>query len=334
MAQKGRVKPPAGAAAAHRSRRSVSPGALDISPRVVAQLARQRAMFGAVLATPAAGVIQREVILGKESSYAYPRTYASSYAPDICYKSREEAEAADKRLAAAAESQAESASASTSTADAAPASGAGSSAPPTAPPLRSRAPQRASPPPAPLRALTPSERGYPLGFGSMKEFRDATRPVAVANRHRSIIVRGSSVTGKSGDGSRDFRGADYPNPPRKKPAGFDKADYRSDIDVGVVGADVRRDRDINRRGFPRPKTAAARLERRHQRAVRDAIGFQTGLKFFAEAPDGAQIERPHTPDGRRTPMGQDAFSAELSERLARLAAERDAGDGADKDADD
>lgn len=111
MAQKGRVKPPAGAAAAHRSRRSVSPGALDTSPRVIAQLARQRAMFGAVLATPAAGVIQREVILGKESSYAYPRTYASSYAPDICYKSREEAEAADKRLAAAAESQAESASA-------------------------------------------------------------------------------------------------------------------------------------------------------------------------------------------------------------------------------
>ncbi|MBB6183527.1 hypothetical protein [Oleiagrimonas soli] len=144
------------------------------------------------------------------------------------------------------------------------------------------------------------ERGYPLGFESMQQFRDLTRPVAQANREGTVIVSGSSVTGRS----------------MKQGTEFDKGKKgKSDIDLGVI-------RDYHDpawleisdyRGFPKGKMAE--VERSYGKSVKQALGRPTGIKFF----DHDQIEqdgrsfmvRPHTPpvSPRGQPSGPSATTS-------------------------
>jgi len=136
-------------------------------------------------------------------------------------------------------------------------------------------------------------RGYPLGFESMEQFRDLTRPVAQANREGTVIVSGSSVTGFSA----------------KKGTAFDKnpSKPKSDIDVGVVRrpTDPAWDHISDDRGFP--VGAMRTVERQYGAGVQSALGRQSGIKFFDDrqiARDGrSYMVRPHTPERLRGGAG-------------------------------
>lgn len=135
------------------------------------------------------------------------------------------------------------------------------------------------------------EQGYPLGFSSMKDFRDKTRGIAENNRDGTVIVSGSSVTGYS----------------YKKGTAFSSA---SDIDVGVMlPKESQTWGDVNRSGFPGSRTTQQRVEWHHQDGMG---GRESGVKFFdgESEPDRSYIVRPHTPPReRRTPLDTDRPTA-------------------------
>ena len=165
--------------------------------------------------------------------------------------------------------------------------------PPGAPALASPPPKPvaksapALPPPKPKPAPKPKpvseqviERGYPLGFESEKEFRDATRPIAKLARDGTVFVSGSSVTGKSFAKGTPF-GA------------------HSDIDVGVASRRLRADdtqvqqsgpgRAFPVRGSDLDK-ARGRTRERHP----------IGAKVFNGVPyERTVLVREHTPEGLR-----------------------------------
>lgn len=155
---------------------------------------------------------------------------------------------------------------------------------------------------------SPSGRTHPLGFRSDRHFRDATRGVAQGNRGSVIAVSGSSVTGRSGDGKRDFRPARAPFVwPRR---GVPKHTSFSDIDVGIIGRDAMGRRGLDHRGFPQRGTSAEREEQDFQKRVRRASGHPSGLRRFPAFPKNRDdsertwIMREHTPD--REDRGSDS----------------------------
>jgi len=141
---------------------------------------------------------------------------------------------------------------------------------------------------------------YPLGFKDEAQFRNLTRPIAQKHRDATIIVSGSSVTGRSGDGSRAFRDASYPYPTYGKP----KELSRSDIDLGIVKPGVVGKGDIDHRGFPKRYSKAGDQEFALRQSVSKATGHPTGTKFFDQMPtakgkERPHIVRPHTPESER-----------------------------------
>ncbi len=131
------------------------------------------------------------------------------------------------------------------------------------------------------------EQGYPLGFSSMKDFRDKTRTIAENNRDGTVIVSGSSVTGYS----------------FKKGTAFSS---KSDVDVGVMlPRDSQTWNQVNQHDFPGRGTTQQRVEWHHQDGMG---GRESGVKFFdgESEPDRSYIVRPHTPPReRRTPLDTD-----------------------------
>lgn len=143
------------------------------------------------------------------------------------------------------------------------------------------------------------ERGYPLGFTSLKQFRDLTRSVARENREGTVIVSGSSVTGYSAKKGTRFEG----NPDKPK----------SDIDVGVIREyeDPAWHEISDRRGFPIGHMSE--VERQYGTDVRRTLGRPTGIKFFDPdqiAEDGrSYLIRPHTPPRSRPGAGAGSSSS-------------------------
>lgn len=184
---------------------------------------------------------------------------------------------------------------------------AGGPAPAEPAPAAAVAPRQAPPEPeAEPVELTPEERGYPLGFDSMEQFREVTRPIARANRDAQIVVTGSSVTGRSGDGTRAFREKDTPHVEGNKKSG------PSDIDLGIVRDGSVGTGQVAGNGFPKKKSKLAKLERTYGRSVEEATGHPSGIKFFNSMPterkeergrsparERRRIVRDHTPEGER-----------------------------------
>jgi hypothetical protein len=119
-----------------------------------------------------------------------------------------------------------------------------------------------------------------LGFSSRKEFRDLTRPLARKHRGSTVIISGSSVTGKSYKTGQKFGPS-------------------SDIDIGLVDRRLRNSRQVNYRGFPVPKTQLGREERSLQRSFRSSKSRKTGIKVFSNMPNRPVYIRPHTPPRQR-----------------------------------
>jgi hypothetical protein len=176
-------------------------------------------------------------------------------------------------------------------------------------PAQAPAPARVQPPapvqaPVPVPEPTPEERGYPYGFESEKQFRDLTRPIARANRDATIVVTGSSVTGRSGDGTRPFRPKDTPYEKGNKKSG------PSDIDLGIVKPGSVGKGQVDFRGFPKKKTRLAGIERRYGRNVEQTTGHPSGIKYFDSMPvegrgrtpnrERKRIVRSHTPERLRS----------------------------------
>lgn len=136
-------------------------------------------------------------------------------------------------------------------------------------------------------AETVLERGYPLGFKSEKEFRDATRPMARLARDGTVFVSGSSVTGVSH--SRKLPGG--------APAPFGPD---SDIDVGIASRRLRADAtQVQQSGkgtaFPVPGSALDKTRGRTRER------HPIGAKAFKDIPyERTVLVREHTPEGLRT----------------------------------
>lgn len=154
--------------------------------------------------------------------------------------------------------------------------------------------------PAEVPAQTPLQRGYPLGFESLEQFRDLTRPIAQKHRDATVVVTGSSVTGKSGDGTREFRNNKTPKVKNVKKSG------PSDIDLGIVKPGSVGKGQVDQTGFPKKKSGLSKLEKRYADSVEQVTGHPSGIKFFNEMPRGRsrsrereRIVREHTPEGQR-----------------------------------
>lgn len=148
----------------------------------------------------------------------------------------------------------------------------------------------ATPRPAPKPKSVPDtviERGYPLGFSSEKEFRDATRPMAKLARDGVVFVSGSSVTGVS-YGRKNSDGT---------PAKFGKT---SDIDVGIASPRLREDAtqvQQSGKGKAFPVKDSALDNTRGRTRERHPIG----AKVFYDVPSERRVlVRSHTPEGLRT----------------------------------
>ncbi|MBD2496794.1 DUF4157 domain-containing protein [Nostoc sp. FACHB-280] len=125
-------------------------------------------------------------------------------------------------------------------------------------------------------AVTDTPRKYPRGFESEEQFRDLTRPLAKAHRESTIIVSGSSVTGKSYLTGKPFS-------------------KKSDIDIGIVGRDEFKSGEIDERGFA-SKGVRREEELAHKARIEEAIGHKSGLKFFRKPPKREYLVRDHTPE--------------------------------------
>jgi hypothetical protein len=136
-------------------------------------------------------------------------------------------------------------------------------------------------------AETVIERGYPLGFKSKQEFRDATRPMARLARDGTVFVSGSSVTGVS-HGRKLPSGAPAPFGPT------------SDIDVGIASRRLRADAtqvQQSGKGTAFPVSGSALDNTRGRTRERHPIG----AKAFNGVPsERTVLVREHTPEGLRT----------------------------------
>lgn len=161
------------------------------------------------------------------------------------------------------------------------------------------------------------KQGYPLGFSSLEQARELTRPYAQMDRSATIYIRGSSVTNHSH--SRD--------------AAFDAS---SDIDAGGAGGTLRSRSDFATNSNPNrsyPVSGSARrIERAASDATYDAIGHTMGFAATDHLPAGPLLIRPHTPPpsprmqrartletASSSPLSPSA-SAPLPQRTARHAA--------------
>jgi hypothetical protein len=162
-----------------------------------------------------------------------------------------------------------------------------------------------APKPAPAPQPSPEEiigRKYPLGFESEEQFRELTRPIAKANRDAAIVVTGSSVTGRSGDGKRNFRNNRTPNTGARKSG-------PSDIDLGIVKPRSKWQPDVADSGFPIRSSKSGALERAYGQKVQKTTGHPSGIKFFNSMPvegrgrtphrERVRLVREHTPEGQR-----------------------------------
>lgn len=159
------------------------------------------------------------------------------------------------------------------------------------------APKPSSPAPDPL-AFIPygnvdpevARRGYPLGFKSLEEARDLTRPYAKLDRDGTPYVRGSAVTRMSEN-------------PNKKGKQFRE---ESDIDFGIASETLRYSedfKDAGPRSFPMYGTSARRVELNTSRAAKAKTGHDMGLAVTDDLPDGSYMVRPHTPPPQRPGSG-------------------------------
>jgi hypothetical protein len=118
------------------------------------------------------------------------------------------------------------------------------------------------------------------GFKSKQEFRDLTRALAKRHRGATVIISGSSVTGKS------FKTG--------KPFGS-----HSDIDIGLIDPKLSKSSQVDYRGFPQFASKLGAEERRLQKTFREFKGRKTGIKVFEKAPKRTYYVRPHTPPPTR-----------------------------------
>ncbi len=152
------------------------------------------------------------------------------------------------------------------------------------PPVAAPGAAAAAPNPLAFQAVGPVDpavaaRGYPLGFRSLQEARDLTRPYAQLDRQGTPYVRGSAVTNLSHSRQVPF-------------------DAESDIDFGMASPALRHDDDFMSRGgrsFPRRGTDASRTERATSAAAAAATGHTMGFAATDDLPGGAYMVRPHTP---------------------------------------
>lgn len=143
------------------------------------------------------------------------------------------------------------------------------------------APKPAPPPPKPKSVSEQvQERGYPLGFKSEKEFRDATRPMAKLARDGTVFVSGSSVTGESYATGRKFGS-------------------HSDIDVGIASPTLREDSTQVQQSGP-GKAFPVQGSNLDKTRGRTRERHPIGAKVFYDVPhERTVLVREHTPEGRR-----------------------------------
>lgn len=124
------------------------------------------------------------------------------------------------------------------------------------------------------------KQGYPLGFSSLEQARELTRPYAELDRSATIYIRGSSVTNHS----------------HSRKAAFDAS---SDIDAGGAGGTLRSRSDFATNSNPKrsyPVSGSARrIERETSAATYDATGHTMGFAATDHLPAGPLLIRPHTP---------------------------------------